>query len=251
MTRRPSGAVAAAHDADRVVLALAQRGREDHVGLAFGIGAERAGRRRPLSASHNTSYTASLSRGSPHPQVHRRAARRRPRGSRARSRPGAAPTAAEGHVVAAARLSSPPPNTTPRRGGRGGGDRRAPTASQRGRGAREQPAPARAARVGRVLARVGVQQPLLERGRERLGGRRLGAAGQRRAGRQRRERVVLGGALGAARMCAPDRRRLVDVERAEDIGAQLRRSARSAVMAPRPSPRARAAASAARTRCGS
>jgi hypothetical protein len=60
-----------------------------------------------------------------------------------------------------------------------------------------------------VLARIGVEQSLLERRRQRLVDRRLGAAGQLQQARQRGERVALGRALGAFMQVAADRRGLV------------------------------------------
>ena len=68
------GRVLAAHDADRVVVALAQRGRQHHDGLAAAVGAERAGGGGPrLGVAQDLVDRVVVLRQALDPQVQRRA----------------------------------------------------------------------------------------------------------------------------------------------------------------------------------
>ena len=172
-----------------------QRGRQHDVGAAVGVGAERAGGGGPhRRVAQDLVDGVVVLRQALDPQVHRVPLSLLSRFAWALA-PGAADVAeldavrALGLAAAAARRCRRQPRRPPRR------RRRRPRA-QRGRSQRRR-RPMRRRGIGRVLARIGVEQALLERRRQRLVDRRFGAAGQRQQAGQRRQRVALGGALRA------------------------------------------------------
>ena len=123
-----------------------------------------------------------------------------------------------------------------------------PRVSERGGAARPAAPQAAAARRRAALVRDAVEHPLLDGRRRERGSPALRRAQQRR---QPGEPGVLGGAVRARGQVRRDGGALLRLQRAEHVGAELLADVAQLTAAPPPSPRARGAASAARTRCGS
>ena len=235
----------------------ARRGREPHVTRGRGRRRGTCPRSRS-SRARSQQHLVDDARGPAEP-VAPTAARSVPpctrsSASAARAAGAAAPAAARSAylrgrraAVVAASPSAITSAATAATSGAGDGDaRRAPREPRQRGGAGARPRRAARSRATRSSS------ALLDAGRERLGRARAIGAARSSSARQPGERGVLGGARRAAREVrahgvAPRRAR---ARRARSRRASRAARGRSAVIGP-PSPRARAAASAARTRCGS